>query len=175
MGSETLNMHMTIRNEQPQDIEAISRLTEAAFRNEEYSSHTEHFIVNALRRTGQLSISLVAAEHDEILGHVAISPVSISSGVTGWYGLGPISVRPDRQGKGIGSALMKAALQQLRQQGAAGCVVLGDPAYYGRFGFKAHPGLELPDVPPEYFQALSFTGELPVGVVKYAAAFDARE
>lgn len=175
MGIETLNMHMTIRNEQPQDIEAISRLTEAAFRNEEYSSHTEHFIVNALRRTGQLSISLVAAEHDEILGHVAISPVSISSGVTGWYGLGPISVRPDRQGKGIGSALMKAALQQLRQQGAAGCVVLGDPAYYGRFGFKAHPGLELPDVPPEYFQALSFTGELPVGVVKYAAAFDARE
>ncbi|PAA12402.1 GNAT family N-acetyltransferase [Pseudomonas fragi] len=168
-------MHMTIRNEQPQDIEAISRLTEAAFRNEEYSSHTEHFIVNALRRTGQLSISLVAAENDEILGHVAISPVSISSGVTGWYGLGPISVRPDRQGKGIGSALMRAALQQLRQQGAAGCVVLGDPAYYGRFGFKAHPGLELPDVPPEYFQALSFTGELPVGVVKYAAAFDARE
>lgn len=175
MGIETLNMHMTIRNEQPQDIEAINRLTEAAFRNEEYSSHTEHFIVNALRRTGQLSISLVAVEHDEILGHVAISPVSISSGVTGWYGLGPISVRPDRQGKGIGSALMKAALQQLRQQGAAGCVVLGDPAYYGRFGFKAHPGLELPDVPPEYFQALSFTGELPVGVVKYAAAFDARE
>ncbi|WP_138738352.1 GNAT family N-acetyltransferase [Pseudomonas sp. FSL W7-0098] len=168
-------MHMTIRNEQSQDIEAISRLTEAAFRNEEYSSHTEHFIVNALRRTGQLSISLVAAEHDEILGHVAISPVNISSGVTGWYGLGPISVRPDRQGKGIGSALMRAALQQLRQQGAAGCVVLGDPAYYGRFGFKAHPGLELPDVPPEYFQALSFTGELPVGVVKYAAAFDARE
>lgn len=175
MGSETLNMHMTISKERPQDIEAISRLTEAAFRNEEYSSHTEHFIVNALRRTGQLSISLVAAEHDEILGHVAISPVSISSGVTGWYGLGPISVRPDCQGKGIGSALMWAALQQLRQQGAAGCVVLGDPAYYGRFGFKAHPGLELPDVPPEYFQALSFTGELPVGVVKYAAAFDARE
>ncbi|WOL30408.1 GNAT family N-acetyltransferase [Pseudomonas fragi] len=168
-------MHMTISKERPQDIEAISRLTEAAFRNEEYSSHTEHFIVNALRRTGQLSISLVAAEHDEILGHVAISPVNISSGVTGWYGLGPISVRPDRQGKGIGSALMRAALQQLRQQGAAGCVVLGDPAYYGRFGFKAHPGLELPDVPPEYFQALSFTGELPVGVVKYAAAFDARE
>ena len=175
MGSETLNMHMTISKERPQDIEAISRLTEAAFKNEVHSSHTEHFIVNALRRTGQLSISLVAAEHDQILGHVAISPVSISSGVTGWYGLGPISVRPDRQGKGIGSALMRAALQQLRQQGAAGCVVLGDPAYYGRFGFKAHPGLVLPDVPPEYFQALSFTGELPVGVVKYAAAFEARE
>ena len=173
MDFETLNM--TLRNEHPQDIEAISRLTEAAFRNEEHSSHTEHFIVNALRRTGQLSISLVAAEHDQILGHVAISPVSISSGVTGWYGLGPISVRPDRQGKGIGSALMKAALEQLRHLGAAGCVVLGDPGYYGRFGFKAHPGLELPGVPPEYFQALSFTGELPVGVVKYAAAFEARE
>lgn len=173
MDFETLNM--TLRNEKPQDIEAISRLTEAAFRNEEHSSHTEHFIVNALRRTGQLSISLVAAEHDEILGHVAISPVRISSGITGWYGLGPISVRPDRQGKGIGSALIKAALQQLRQEGAAGCVVLGDPGYYGRFGFKTHPGLELPGVPSEYFQALSFTCELPVGVVKYAAAFEARE
>ena len=53
MDFETLNM--TLRNEHPQDIEAISRLTEAAFRNEEHSSHTEHFIVNALRRTGQLS------------------------------------------------------------------------------------------------------------------------
>ena len=53
--------------------------------------------------------------------------------------------------------------------------MLGDPGYYGRFGFKAHPGLELPGVPPEYFQSLPFAGEVPVGVVKYAAAFEARE
>jgi predicted N-acetyltransferase YhbS len=168
-------MNMTIRNEQAQDIDIITRLTEAAFENEEHSSHTEQFIVNALRRAGQLTVSLVAVENDAIIGHVAISPVTLSSGATGWYGLGPISVWPDRQGQGIGSALMKAALAQLQRLGGAGCVVLGDPGYYGRFGFQAQTGLVLPGVPPEYFQALSFVGKFPAGIVTYHAAFEATE
>ncbi|WP_232034106.1 GNAT family N-acetyltransferase [Mycoavidus cysteinexigens] len=70
-----------------------------------------------------------------------MSPVTLSSGATGWYGLGPISVRPERQGQGIGSKLMKVALAELQRLGGLGCVVLGNLAYYGRFGFKAHPGL----------------------------------
>lgn len=168
-------MNMTIRNEQVEDIDTITRLTEAAFEHEEHSSHTEQFIVSALRRADQLTVSLVAVENDAIIGHVAISPVTVSSGATEWYGLGPISVWPDRQGQGMGSALMKAALTQLQRLGGAGCVVLGDPDYYGRFGFHAHPGLELSGVPPEYFQALSFDGELPVGIVKYHEAFEATE
>ncbi|MGF6092376.1 GNAT family N-acetyltransferase [Pseudomonas sp. 18173] len=168
-------MNVTIRLEQDQDIDTITRLTEAAFQNVEHSGHTEQFIVNALRRADQLAVSLVAVENDAIIGHVAISPVTVSSGSTGWYGLGPISVWPNCQGQGIGSALMKAALAQLQQLGAAGCVLLGDPGYYGRFGFRAHTGLELSGVPPEYFQALSFGGELPVGVVKYHEAFEATE
>ncbi|WP_258197932.1 GNAT family N-acetyltransferase [Pseudomonas capeferrum] len=168
-------MNMTIRNEQAQDIDTVARLTEAAFANEEHSSHTEQFIVNALRRSDRLTVSLVAVENDAIIGHVAISPVTVSSGATGWYGLGPISVWPDHQGQGIGSALMKAALAQLQRLGGAGCVVLGDPGYYGRFGFKANPGLELSGVPPEYFQSLSFSGELPTGVVNYCEAFEATE
>lgn len=172
---EKINMNTKIRNEQIADIDTITRLTETAFQSEPHSSHTEQFIVNALRRCDQLTVSLVAVEGDAIVGHVAISPVTISTGATEWYGLGPISVWPDRQGQGIGSKLMKAALAQLRRQGGLGCVVLGNSDYYGRFGFKAHPGLILPGVPPEYFQAVSFGGDLPVGSVRYHEAFDATE
>ena len=168
-------MNISVRNERVDDIETISRLTEAAFRNEEHSSHTEQFIVNALRRAGRLTISLVAEEGEVIVGHVAISPVTLSSGATGWYGLGPISVWPGHHGQGIGSTLMRAALGELKRMGGAGCVLLGDPGYYGRFGFEVRPGLVLPGVPPEYFQALSFDGELPTGSVSYHEAFDATE
>jgi len=162
-----------IRREEVADIDAISRLTEAAFQNAQHSSHTEQFIVNALRRCSQLTISLVAADGDAIVGHVAISPVTISCGAAGWYGLGPISVLPSRQGRGIGSMLMKAAIAQLRRLGGVACVVLGDPRYYGRFGFKPHSGLQLLGVGAEYFQALAFGNEAPVGSVRYHEAFDA--
>ncbi|KAF9313253.1 hypothetical protein BG003_005467 [Podila horticola] len=168
-----MNTNITIRNEQPTDIDSITQLTEAAFKTEAHSSHTEQFIVNALRRAEQFTISLVAVAGDTVVGHVAISPVTISSGAAGWYGLGPISVSPEHQGQGIGSKLMKAALVELQRLDGLGCVVLGNPAYYGRFGFKAEPGLVLPGVPPEYFQALSFGSELPSGTVRYHEAFDA--
>ena len=166
-------MHLHIRQERPQDISTITALTAAAFASQEHSSHTEQFIVNALRRSQQLTISLVAVLDEDIVGHVAASAVTISSGAQGWFGLGPISVWPDRQGQGIGSALMQAALAELQQLGAMGCVVLGDPGYYSRFGFAVHPGLELPGVPPQYFQALSFGTALPQGTVQYHAAFEA--
>ncbi|MFJ4068668.1 GNAT family N-acetyltransferase [Pseudomonas sp. NPDC089996] len=168
-------MSITIRSETVEDIDTITQLTTAAFEHEEHSSHTEQFIVSALRRCGQLTVSLVAVEHGEIIGHVAISPVRISSGATGWFGLGPISVWPERQGQGIGSGLMKAALDELQRLGGAGCVVLGEPGYYGRFGFQAHPELELPGVPQEYFQVQAFACELPTGSVQYHEAFDAIE
>ena len=166
-------MHLHIRQERPQDISTITALTAAAFASQEHSSHTEQFIVNALRRSQQLTISLVAMLDEDIVGHVAASPVTVSSGAQGWFGIGPISVWPDRQGQGIGSALMQAALAELQQLGAMGCVVLGDPGYYSRFGFAVHAGLELPGVPPQYFQALSFGTALPQGTVQYHAAFEA--
>ncbi|NVD97902.1 GNAT family N-acetyltransferase [Massilia sp. BJB1822] len=168
-------MNIILRKEEGGDIDAIARLTEAAFLSEVHSSHTEQFIVNALRRAGQLTVSIVALEGEAIVGHVAVSPVVISSGASGWYGLGPISVSPQHQQRGIGSQLMKAALAELQTLGAAGCVVLGDPAYYGRFGFKADASLELPGIPAEYFQALSFGSPLPQGQVSYHAAFEAKE
>ncbi|MBB5390062.1 MULTISPECIES: GNAT family N-acetyltransferase [unclassified Herbaspirillum] len=170
-----------IRPEEHSDIGAIRDVTEAAFRHAAYSSHTEHWIVDALRRSNQLSISLVAELDGNIVGHVAISPVSIAAGVAGvtgvagWYGLGPISILPGHQGKGIGSALMREALSELKASNAQGCVVLGDPNYYGRFGFRVHEGLFYPGVPPEYFQALALNGGMPTGEVAYHDAFNATE
>jgi len=167
-------MNPVIRPESPSDASAIHAVTEAAFLHAPHTEHTEQFIVAALRKAGALTVSLVA-EHDGVMiGHVAISPVSISDGAVGWYGLGPISVLPEFQSRGIGSLLMREALRRLREQGAAGCVVLGEPAYYSRFEFKSESGLVLPDVPAEYFQALSFGSSLPSGVVTYHAAFSAR-
>ncbi|TKD29861.1 GNAT family N-acetyltransferase [Azotobacter chroococcum] len=167
-------MPLRIRSEQPADIAPIAALTAAAFLDAPHSSHTEHFIVDALRRAGQLSLSLVAESEGAIVGHIAISPVSISDGGDGWYGLGPLSVAPERQGRGIGSRLVEQALAALRRRGAAGCVVLGEPEYYGRFGFRAEPALWLPGVPPQYFQAIAFREPMPTGNVSYQKAFDAR-
>jgi predicted N-acetyltransferase YhbS len=166
---------ITIRHERDTDFDTIHRITEAAFLTETHSSHTEQFIVDALRRAGQLTVSLVAESDGAVVGHVAISPVAIASGAPGWYGLGPVSVQPGHQGRGIGSLLITAALDQLKQHGGQGCVVLGDPAYYGRFGFRNHPGLTLPGVPPAYFQALPLAGDVPTGEVRYHAAFEASE
>ncbi|WDZ52604.1 N-acetyltransferase [Acinetobacter vivianii] len=166
-------MNISIRNEQPSDIPNIFKLTQAAFKDIEYSSHTEQFIVNALRDSQQLTVSLVAEYEGQIVGHIAFSPVSISDGTTDWYGLGPVSVQPEFQNQGVGSQLIHIGLDKLKTLKAAGCVLLGDPEYYARFGFKAKPELVLQGVPAEYFQTLSFTEKMPHGDVVYAEAFNA--
>jgi putative acetyltransferase len=165
-------MKIEIASETAADVAAIRAVTISAFLHAQHTSHTEQFIVDALRKAGQLTVSLVAKTGSSIVGHVAISPVSISDGATGWYGLGPISVEPEYQRRGIGSRLMREALRVLRERGACGCVLLGEPRYYNRFGFQVDSNLSLPGVPPEYFQALSFGSSHPRGVVSYHAAFD---
>ncbi|MCH7336832.1 N-acetyltransferase [Acinetobacter sp. NIPH 2699] len=166
-------MNIHIRDENITDIQAIFDLTKIAFETEEHSSHTEQFIVNALRASNQLTLSLVAGNNDEIIGHIAFSPVHISDGTQGWYGLGPISILPKHQGKGIGSKLMQAGLEAIKDLDAFGSVLLGDPQYYGRFGFKADSRLVLESVPAEYFQILPFTAHVPTGIVTYEDAFNA--
>jgi len=161
-----------IHNESPADVAAIRALTEAVFTDAPHSSHTEHLIIDALRAAGALTLSLVAETDGGIVGHVAISPVTISDGSQYWFGLGPVSVLPSYQRQGIGSQLIKRILSALRENGAAGCVVLGDPAFYRRFGFKPESGLVLPDVPAEYFQALSFGTDVPRGELSYHQGFD---
>jgi putative acetyltransferase len=169
-----LAVKIEIRNEASADVAAIEAVTISAFLNAPHTSHTEHFIVNALRKAGELTLSLVAEAEGTVIGHVAVSPVSISDGTPGWFGLGPISVMPEHQNRCAGSRLMREALRILREQGAAGCVLLGEPKFYSRFGFLANPNLILPDVPSEYFQALSFGSSVPRGVVSYHGAFNAQ-
>lgn len=166
-------MNIRIRHEEAADASAIESLIVAAFADAPHTEHNEQFIVRALREAGALSLSLVAEEAGSLLGHVAVSPVTISGTSAHWFGLGPISVLPQYQGKGIGSQLMEAALTELKMREAAGCVLLGDPAFYERFGFRVEPELELPDVPPEYFQVLAFAAPAPRGVVAYHNAFAA--
>ena len=165
---------MKVRHESPGDVAAIDLLIASAFRDAPHTSHTEQFIVRSLRTSGNLTLSLVAEIDGRIVGHVALSPVSISDGSTGWYGLGPIAVAPDCQRRGIGSALMGRALLDVRELGAHGCVLVGEPEYYGRFGFRAEAALVFQGVPAQYFQAHSFGGTLPSGIVTYDPAFEAQ-
>jgi len=168
-------MNFEVREETDADIHAIEALTISAFMNAPHTSGTEHFIVNALRKAGMLAVSLVGDDHGVVIGHVAVSPVSVSDGASDWYGIGPLSVAPERQRHGVGSQLMRDTLRLLRENGAAGCVLLGDPEYYGRFGFQANPKLVLPNVPAQYFQAISFHTSSPEGMVSYHASFDAED
>ena len=121
-----------IRPETNADVLAIEEVTAAAFRNAEHTDHNEQFIVRDLRAANHLSISLVAEDEvtHTIIGDAAVSPVTISDGSEDWYGLGPISVLPNYQGRGVGSLLMNRALEDLQARHAAGCVVLGNPKYY---------------------------------------------
>jgi putative acetyltransferase len=164
-------MRIEIRPETSADAAAIEAVTIAAFLNAPHTGHNEQFIVRALRESGALAISLVAVVDGSVIGHVALSPVSISDGASGWFGLGPISVVPALQGIGVGSRLMREALRALEEKAAAGCVLLGDPKYYRRFGFQADSALALPGVPPEYFQALTLGSSAARGTVSYHSAF----
>lgn len=169
--TQVLNPDVIIREEAAKDADAIGLLTQLAFASEVHSSGTEQLIIAALRRADRLAISLVATRGLELIGHVAISPVTLSTEESGWHGLGPLSVHPHWQKQGVGSALVRAALARLRELQSRGCVVLGDPGYYARFGFNTWPGLSLPDVPAEYFQALPFGPDIPCAEVSYHAAF----
>ncbi len=166
-------MKIQIRDETAADVQAIESVTIAAFLHAPHTDHTEQFIVRSLRDSGSLSISLVAEAEGTVVGHVAVSAVFILSGAKGWFGLGPLSVLPQHQRRGVGSLLMHETLRRLRERGAAGCVLLGEPQYYSRFGFNADPSLVLPGVPPEYFQAISFDSSRPSGTVSYHRAFGA--
>ena len=163
---------MIIRTETLDDIKGIEEVTLAAFTGLFSDNPTEHLMVSGLREAGALSLSLVAEMDGNIVGHVAFSTVMIDGKDLGWYGLGPISVLPGLQKQGIGSALIREGLAMLRTMGAKGCVLEGSPKYYQRFGFKSYPGLIYEFAPaPEYFMALPFDKEVPVGKVEYHKAF----
>jgi putative acetyltransferase len=167
-------MTTTIRPETPLDEEAIAQVAQRAFLSHPYSHQTEEFIICALRADNALSVSLVAENVGHLVGHIAFSPVTVSDGAVGWYGLGPISVEPDLQRRGIGRALMERGLAELRKIGANGCVLVGDPAFYIRFGFANNPALVLEGVPQEFFLSLSLGSSSAHGNVQFHPAFQAK-
>jgi len=164
---------MIIRNEATSDIESISEVTIAAFRNLQISNHTEQFIINALRHANALTISLVAEIDGQVVGHIAFSPVAISDGSQNWYGLGPISVLPKYQKQGIGKSLILKGLSLLKDLGGQGCALVGDPGYYQRFGFRNIPTLIHEGIPQEVFLVLPFDKKIPQGTVMFHKGFSA--
>lgn len=166
-----MDRKIVIRDEMPADIDAITEVTIAAFKTLEVSNQTEHFIIKALRAADALALSLVAEREEQVVGHTAFSPVTISDGSEGWYGLGPVSVLPEYQNQGIGTALIEEGLERLKSLDAKGCCLVGHPGYYTRFGFENVTGLSVEGVPPEVFFALSFDGKMPQGRVSFHQAF----
>jgi len=164
---------MIIRKETQADIEVITEITKLAFENHPYSNNTEQFIINALRVANTLTISLVAEIDEKLVGHIAFSPATFTDESKNWYGLGPISVLPDYQKQGIGTKLVNEGLNLLKDLGAEGCVLVGDPDYYERFGFKSPNELKHEGVPQENFLALPFCNRIPKGTVQFHRAFSA--
>lgn len=162
---------MEIRDEIDVDAAAVDGLIESVFRGKSYSSGTEHLIMKALRDGGAATVSLVAEEGGRIVGQVVFSPVTIDGRDQGWHCLGPVAVRRQRQGQGIGRALIERGLARLHAAGSAGCVVVGDPAYYRRFGFRSDARLSAPGVPAAHFMVLPFRSGVPAGAVAFHEAF----
>ncbi len=124
---------MIIRHEEPADQAAIRHVNEAAFQGV-----GEANAIDALRRRGQLTLSLVAVLDQQIVGHLLFTPAIIEASDRVWpaLGLAPLAVLPEFQRQGIGTALMKAGLDQCRELGYEIVIVLGHVAYYPRFGFE---------------------------------------
>ncbi len=165
-------MSIVIRREARPDLAAIHELNVAAFdgRDEEAD------LVDALRRDGDLVLSLVAVDQSQVIGHVAFSRVAVETegGPEGGIALAPVGVLPDRQGLGIGRLLIETGLDELRRLGESVVVVVGNPAYYTRFGFSAELGEDYPCVySGSSYMALHLGGgeRAPVGTVHYPDAF----
>jgi len=165
------SMTVQIRSEQAADTPRIAEVTRLAFRQAAHTCGREHWLVDELRKAGALTLSLVAVSDLGIVGHVAASPVTVTKSTGDWFGIGPLSVLPECQKQGIGSRLMEAAMAQLRAGGARGCVLVGDPKFYVRFGFRSDSSLLVPGVPPEVSLSLRFGPCDDQGTVAFHPAF----
>ena len=162
-----------VRHEKSEDWAEISELTRRAFEPMEYSNGDEQEMINALRSSGRLALSLVVEYRGSLVGHVAFSKGVCVSSPTDWYALGPISVEPKFQKRGIGTALIEAGLSQLKSIRSLRCVLVGDPNYYQRFGFVLAPKFSPPRQPAEYFMMQMFgKDEAPSGLDFDPAFYD---
>ncbi len=164
-----------IRPETPNDADAIDRVVGPAFLAE-FGTTSEVELVRALRARGELvaALTLVALANDEVVGHLAMSEVTLDGHRVGGLGLAPLAVRPDRQGMGIGSALMQAGLERAESDGHAFVVLLGHEDYYPRFGFEPAASLGITGDYGDHagwMVRLLAAPTLPRGHVRYCSAF----
>jgi putative acetyltransferase len=158
---------MIVRAETPSDIAAIRATEEAAFRR-----LGEARLVDELRSAGDATLSLVAVEDERVVGHVMFSRTEAPFRA---LGLGPVAVVPDRQHEGIGRRLIREGLARAQADGWQGVFVLGDPAYYRRFGFDVvrAGGFRSRYAGPYLMVVALGTDDLPTrsGRIEYAPAF----
>jgi putative acetyltransferase len=167
---------VVIRREKPEDIRQIFSVNEQAF-----ETPTEAGIVDVIRENCFDTLSLVAEDEGEIVGHIFFSPAEIewSGTVIKGMGLAPMAVRPDRQRQGIGSRLVRAGLEILKEEGCSYVIVVGHPGFYPKFGFepasKYHLECQWEGVPDEAFMIVvndpsSLLGVK--GIARYRDEFD---
>lgn len=164
-------MNIVYRYEDPKDISKIESVTKSAFLDHPHGDGNETKIISSLRQSDALAISLVAEVEGKIIGHIAFSAIDISDGTNNWFALGPVSVLPEHQCHSIGTSLVKKGIEILNKRQAGGCVLVGEPDYYKRFGFRAVSDLTLEGLPTEYFQCLLLSGAMPKGKVSYHKCF----
>ena len=164
---------MLIRAEEQRDRAAVHAVNVSAF-----ETPAEANLVDALRDQAQPLVSLIAEDNGAIVGHIMFSPVSLSGhSALRIMGLAPMAVAPEHQRKAVGSALVRAGLEQCKQLGFGAVVVLGHPAYYPRFGFLSSAGFGIGceyEVPEEAFMVAELKAGFldgAFGTVKYHAAF----
>jgi putative acetyltransferase len=162
---------LQIRAAEPGHTAGISQLITAAFSGMPHADGDEAELVLELRAAGALPVSLVTLLDGVLVAYVAFSPARPADRSAGWYGLGPLAVLPGHQRKGIGSALLRRGLFKLKALGAAGCIVVGEPDYYRRFGFALAPGNAPATEPAEYFMLQSFGSTTPHGAIDFHPAF----
>ncbi|MCB2053446.1 MAG: N-acetyltransferase [Geminicoccaceae bacterium] len=160
-------MDLAIREERPGDANAIRAVLEQAF-----GRAAEADLVDALRASGDVVTALVAIEAEKVVGHVTTSRLDAPMRAVA---LAPVAVRPERQGRGIGSRLIEAAIAAARAAGEQSILLLGEPAFYGRFGFRveAARGYACAYAGP-FLMALTLDPAAPMrGRIDYPAPFSA--
>lgn len=160
-----------LRVERPDDVATIQRITKQAFAQVPHASGSEDRIIDGLREAGVLLSWVAVIAENEVVGQVSLSPVRIGGSSEGWFGLGPIAVDPQYQRRGVGSRLVEGATSYLRSVGACGCILIGDPSWYRRFGFLPAPDMRFAEVSAPWLMVLPFVEDWPQGEVHYHPAF----
>jgi putative acetyltransferase len=164
-------MNAIVRLEQSSDAAAIDHVLRSAFPTDQ-----EARLVGLLRKHQRLRLSLIAEIDGVIVGHIAFSQVTIAGSVANPTGLGlaPLSIVPELQRRGLGAQLVGEGLRACERLGAGFVVVLGEPEYYHRFGFRSADLFELKNEygASEVFMALELkTASITPGLVRYESEF----